>query len=75
MRAVFMADPTDPRYQDTLLDVLEHVRTKDEQPVRLHIQTRNELWKSTDPKRTFQVMSLDSIDSREIVHVEEVIPE
>ena len=72
MRAVFMADPTDPRYEQTLPDVLEHVRSKDEALVRLHIKTHNQLWKSNDPKRTFQVMSLEPITAEDIIEVEEL---
>jgi hypothetical protein len=50
------------------------VRTKDEALVRLHVKTANELWKSNDPKRTFQVMTLDAISADDIVEVEEIAP-
>jgi uncharacterized protein len=72
MQAVFMADPTDPRYEQTLPNVVKHVRNKREALVRLHIRTANELWKSTDPERTFQVMSLDPISIGDVVEVEGV---
>lgn len=68
--AVFMADATDPLYPRALVDVLAHVREKDEKLVRLRIRTANVLYRSTDPKRTFQVISLDPIPFRDVTAVE-----
>jgi hypothetical protein len=68
--AVFMADATDPLYLLALTEVLAHVREKDEKLVRLRIRTANTLDRSTDPKRTFQVISLDPIPLREGAEVE-----
>ena len=68
--AVFMADPNDPLYIRSLTEVLAHVREKDQKLVRLRIRTANALHRSTDPKRTFQVISLDPIPLGEVAGVE-----
>ena len=68
--AVFMADAGDALYVRALAEVLAHVREKDEKLVRLHIRTGNALYRSVDPKRTFQVISLDPIVFSEVVQVE-----
>jgi hypothetical protein len=70
MKAIFMGYPSDPGYERNLRDVLAHVREKGLGLTRLHIKTRNTLYKSTDPARTFQVMTLDPISPTEIVEVE-----
>jgi hypothetical protein len=57
-------------YLLALTEVLAHVREKDEKLVRLRIRTANTLYRSTDPKRTFQVISLDPIPFREVAEVE-----
>ncbi len=68
--AVFMADSTDPLYVRALTDVLGHVREKDDALVRLHIRTENALYRSVDPKRTFQVISLDPLNFGDVLRVE-----
>jgi hypothetical protein len=68
--AIFMADANDPLYLPSLTEVLAHVREKDEKLVRLRIRTANALFRSTDPKRTFQVICLDPIPLREVAKVE-----
>lgn len=73
MKAIFLADPDDPLYADSLRHVLAHVKEKHEELLRLHIRTKNKLYKSVDPERTFQVMSLEPIDTREIVAVEALV--
>lgn len=73
MTAVFLADPSDPLYEKTLPDVLQHVKDKHEEVVRLHIKTNNDLFKSVDPRRTFQVISLGKISFDDIIEVEENI--
>jgi len=70
MEAIFLADSDDPLYADSLKHVLVHVKEKQENLLRLHIQTKNKLYKSTDPARTFQVMSLDPIRVEDIIEVE-----
>lgn len=70
--AVFMADATDALYGPALVDVLGHVREKDEKLVRLHIRTENPLYRSVDPKRTFQIVSLDPIAFSDVTDVEVV---
>ncbi len=72
MKAVFLADSDDPLYSDSLKHVLAHVKEKHEKLLRLHVRTKNELFKSSDPKRTFQVMSLEPIRIEDIIKVEEV---
>ncbi len=73
MKAVFMADPKDPLYKQTLNDVKDHVKSKHNDLIRLHIRTNNQLYKSLDPKRTFQVASLEPIKISDIVYIETVI--
>lgn len=68
--AVFMADVSDQLYLPAMAEVLGHVGEKAEALVRLHIATRNVLYRSIDPRRTFQVISLDPIPFDEIVEVE-----
>lgn len=68
--AVFMADTTDPLYPASLADVLAHVHEKGETLVRLHVQTKNSLYRSVDPARTFQVISLDPIPLTEVAEIE-----
>jgi hypothetical protein len=70
LMAVFMADVTDQLYLPAMADVLGHVGEKAETLIRLHISTANVLHRSIDPKRTFQVISLDPIPFQEIVEVE-----
>jgi len=65
-----MAEPIDPLYSRSEQAVLEHVRKRGGSPVLLHIKTNNELYKSVEAKRTFQVISLDPIRPEEIVHYE-----
>ncbi len=72
MKAIFLSDPDDPLYAESLKHVLAHVKEKQEDLIRLHIKTKNDLYKSTDPARTFQVISLDRISSEEILELEEV---
>ncbi len=74
MRAIFMAYPKDPLYIETQKNVLAHVKEKGEELIRLHIKTNNNLYKSTDPERTFQVISLDPIPARDIIRYELVTP-
>ncbi len=72
MKSIFMADPDDPIYHDSLPNVLAHAKKKGDQLVRLHINTKNRLYRSIDPERTFQVMSLDPISVDDITDIEEV---
>jgi hypothetical protein len=72
MEAIFLADPDDPLYAESLKHVLAHVKEKHKELLRLHIKTKNELYKSTDPARTFQVMSLDPIYLDDIVEMEDL---
>ena len=72
MKAIFLSEPDDPLYAESLKHVLAHVKEKQEALVRLHIKTGNGLYKSTDPARTFQVISLDPISSDDILELEEV---
>ena len=72
MQAVFLAEPNDPLYAESLKHVLAHVKEKHEELLRLHIKTNNNLYKSTDPARTFQVASLTPISLEEIVEIEKV---
>ena len=65
-----MADPSDPLYVRALAEVLAHVREKDDALVRLHIRTTNALYRSVDPKRTFQVISLAPIVFSDVLRVE-----
>ena len=72
MKAIFMADPDDPLYPSSLPHVLAHVKKKEEELVRLHIQTSNQLYRSIDPERTFQVASLDPIPIDQVIDVEPI---
>ncbi len=67
MKAVYMAEPNDPLYDKSEQAVLGHVRKKGENPVLLQIKTNNKLYKSIEPGRTFQVISVDHIGPEEIV--------
>ncbi len=73
LKAIFLADPTDPLYHETLKNVLAHVKEKHEHLLRLHIKTDNKLYKSIDPERTFQVVSLKPILFEQIVKIEELV--
>lgn len=70
MKAIFLSDPDDPLYPASLEHVLAHVKEKHEALIQLHIKTKNHLYRSIDPARTFQVISLDPIDIDDIVKVE-----
>ena len=70
MKAIFLSNPDDPLYAGSLKHVLAHVKEKHKKLLRLHIKTKNELYKSNDPKRTFQVISLDPISIQEIIKIE-----
>lgn len=72
MKAIFMGEPTDPMYSRSEQAVIEHVKKKGERPILLHIKTRNRLYKSVEPRRTFQVISVDPIRPEEIVDFEEL---
>ncbi len=72
MKTIFMADPDDPIYLDSLPNVMAHAKKKGEHLIRLHIKTTNTLYRSTDPERTFQVMSLDPIPVAAIVDQEDL---
>ncbi len=72
MTAVYLACPTDPLYEETLPHVLAHVKKKHKHVLRLHIKTGNTLYKSLDPERTFQALSLDPIPVSEIIKTEQV---
>lgn len=72
MKAIFMADPDDALYQDSLPNVLAHARKKGDHLYRLTIKTNNQLYRSLDPERTFQVMSLDPIKYEDILDVEDL---
>lgn len=72
MTAIFLANPDDLQYIESFPKVLAHVKKKHPHTLRLHIKTKNKLWRSLDPERLFQIMSLDPIDVSEIVKVEAV---
>ncbi len=72
MRAIFMADSEDPMYQESLPNVLAHARKKGNHLFRLHIKTKNKLYRSTDPERTFQIISLEPIKLADISKVEDL---
>ena len=73
MKAIFLSDPDDELYAKYAARVVEHVKEKHEHLVKLHIKTKNQLYKSTHPTRTFQVISLSKIPVDEIVSVEPLI--
>ncbi|KKU48685.1 hypothetical protein A3H10_00950 [Candidatus Uhrbacteria bacterium RIFCSPLOWO2_12_FULL_46_10] len=70
IKAIFLADPDDPLYAESLKYVLAHVKEKHKGLLRLHIKTKNDLYKSKDPARTFQVMSLSPIYFEDIIEIE-----
>lgn len=72
MKAIFMGEPKDPLYIKSEQAVLDHVRKKGEQPMLLHIKTNNKLYKSIEPKRTFQVISVDPIAPTEIIQYQDL---
>lgn len=72
LKAVFLSLPNDPVFKTAHHDVQAHVAEKGEEVVRLHIKTKNQLYRSTDPKRTFQVISLDQISPDDITMVEDL---
>lgn len=72
MRAIFMADSEDPIYEQSLPNVLAHARKKGDHLIRLHVKTKNKLYRSTDPERTFQIMSLEPLELNDIVEIEDL---
>ena len=66
MKAVYLADPTEPAYIDAQRHVVAHVRAKGGEPVLLKIHVPSQLYKSSDPSRSFQVISLDRIPPESI---------
>lgn len=70
MKAIFMALPDDSLFKETQKYVAKHVAEKGKDLVRLHIKTQNGLFRSTDPRRTFQVISLEQIAPAEIIKIE-----
>ena len=73
IRAVFLSDTQDPLYAARIPRVQAHVRKKGGDLVRLFLAPRErELFKSTDPERTSQVISLDPILVSEVIRVEEI---
>ncbi|HEX7259823.1 MAG TPA: hypothetical protein VF272_02725 [Candidatus Saccharimonadia bacterium] len=67
MKAIFMGEPGDPLFAKSEQAVIKHVADKGDNPVLLKIRTKNKLYKSVEPKRTFQVISLDPIAPEEVV--------
>jgi hypothetical protein len=61
MPAVYMGDPSDPGYESSLGNLLDHARAKGGDPVLLEIHTTGRLHRCIEPGRTFQVISLDTI--------------
>ena len=72
MKAIFMADPDDPKYEASLKNVFAHVKKKHKKITRLHIKPLGRLYKSIDPSRTFQVISLRPIPVENILEIEKV---
>lgn len=72
MKAIFLSFPNDPLFQKVQKDVTDHVREKGQKLVKLHIKTKNQLYRCQDPKRTFQVISLTPIKPDEITKIEKV---
>jgi hypothetical protein len=70
MVAVFLADPGDPLYEPSLPHVLRHVSARGEPVVRLVVRTGQQLYRSVDPERTFQVVCLERLPAAAIVRVE-----
>jgi hypothetical protein len=68
---IWMSYPRDPLYKINFEHIRAHVKVKGETLVRLHIRTRNDLFRSTDPQRTNQVLTLDPILPKDIVKVEQ----
>jgi len=75
MRAVFLSDTLDPLYPSRIPRVLAHVRKKGGPLVRLLIRTEHTLFKSLDPERTAQVISLQPIPLSAVVRVEAIASE
>ena len=72
MKAIFMGYADDPLYAPSQKNVHAHIKKKGDKLVRLQIKTTNPLYRSKDPERTFQVMSLDPIPVNDIVSTEEL---
>ena len=70
MIAIFLSDPKDKIYKDSLKNVIAHISKKGKKLVRLHIVTSNRLFRCLDPERTFQVVSLESISVDDIKKIE-----
>ncbi|MGD0510915.1 MAG: hypothetical protein ABSA33_03680, partial [Candidatus Micrarchaeaceae archaeon] len=73
MHAVFMGYPRSSEYKPALKNVLAHAKKKSEDVVRLHIRTKQQLYRSSNPSRTFQVMSLDYVPARCIIKIEDIL--
>lgn len=72
MKAIYMGQPDDPLYKKAEQSVLEYVRSKGEDPVLLSIRTKNRLYRSTEPGRTFQIISTDPIAPADIIAYDDV---
>jgi len=69
LAAVFLTDPNDLFFDVSYASVLNHVRTKHHDVVRLHVRTQNPLWRSNEGGIS-QIVSLRPISFSEIINVE-----
>jgi hypothetical protein len=72
LAAVFLMDPDDFQHEHAFLSIFSHVREKHMEVVRLHVYTRNFLWRSAHGDQVPQIISLDPIPVSEIVQVDEI---
>ena len=70
--AVSMAYSVDPLYEPVHRFSVEACKRAGEPVARLHIRTKNALYRSLFPNRTYQIISLDPIKPSDIVHIETV---
>ena len=68
--AVWTSHPLDPLHESQMRDIHAHVASKGAEFILLHIRTNNQLFRSIDPERTNQVISLDPIAPSDIVRIE-----
>ncbi len=71
LAAVFLTDPTDPFFEVSYASVINHVRAKHHDVVRLHVRTQNPLWRSHEEGKS-QIISLAPISVAEIMEAERI---
>lgn len=68
MSAIYLCDPSDPMYKVRLPFILERLLERGSpRIICLYIKTKNQLFRATHKKRTFQIASLDPIPISEIL--------